>query len=126
MLTNYLFLNTHDANKFLERWRPQLVASQLVSVTGINSYSRARIQLSYPNCVGMLINARNMGIVLHKKNETVYQLGCCLWPSGSPIIDEFREFREWCDCMLPLIHMDGDILQDDDERELWTLSEYNT
>jgi len=124
MLTPYLFLNTPDANAFLERWRPQLVATQLVSITGINSYSRARIQLSYPDCVGMLVNARNMGIVLHKKNETVYQIGCCLWPTGTPTIDEFRDFREWCDCMLPAVHVDV-VLQDDTEREMWTLSKYD-
>ena len=106
----------------MNRWKPQVVSGQLISVNGVNSYARARIHLRDPECIGMLVNIRNMGYVIRKCNET-YELGCCLWSSGTPSLQEFRDLREWCDEMLPSgVCLKGNRLDDVLERELWELS----
>lgn len=120
-LTPFLYLDPSDAVQYVVRWRPQTIAGQVVSATGVNAYARARIQLRDPKCVGMLVNIRNTAYVLHKTNETTYAIACCLWPRGSPSLEEFRALREWCDTMLP-VSPDAHLLDDDVERELWDLS----
>ena len=124
LLVPFLFLDPSNAGCFVGRWRPQLVAEQIVSVSGVNAYSRARIKLRHPDCVGMLINVNNVGYILHKTDET-YEIASCLWPSGSPTLQAFRELREWCDCMIPDIEVRAARLEDTVERELWELSVFD-
>lgn len=98
-----------------------MIAGQLVSVSGVNAYTRARIRLRHPNCVGMLVNIRNVGYVIHRGEEETYDIVSCLWPNGEPSLQEFRDLREWCDCMLD-VRVNGTSLEDDLERELWDIS----
>ena len=121
-LLSFLFLDAPNAARYVGRWRPQVVAGHILSVSGVNAYARARIHLHDPDCVGMLINECNMGYVLHKRDDR-YELACCLWPSSTRSVQEFRDLREWCDRMLPPdVLVDGTCIDDDVERELWELS----
>lgn len=125
-LIPFLFLDAPTATRYMDRWKPQNVAGQIVSVSGVNAYARARIQLRDPKCVGMLVNVRNVGYVIHKRDDT-YKLASCLWASGTPSLQEFRDLREWCECMLSSdAFLDGTQLDDELERELWELSLLDT
>lgn len=121
-LVSFLFLTSSDASLFVERWRPQNVAGNIVSVSGVNSYARARITLRDPKCVGMLVNVRNVGYVVHKTGDA-YNIASCLWPKGTPSLQEFRDFREWCSVMDVNVGADG--LQDPVERDLWNISMFD-
>ena len=125
-LVPFLFLAPPDASVFMGRWKPQLLAGNLVSTSGVNAYSRARIALNDPTCVGMLVNARNVGFVLvssaESTNAGAYDIACCLWPMGTPSLQEFRDLREWCEGMVPDAHVGADRLDDEVERDLWHLS----
>lgn len=120
-LIPFLFLDASNAATYMERWKPQMIAGQLVSVSGVNAYARAHIHLRNPACVGMLVNIRNMGYVIHKSNDDTYDVVSCLWPTGEPSLQGFRDLREWCDCMLD-VNVNGTHLEDELERELWELS----
>jgi hypothetical protein len=125
LLVPLLFLDPSDAGCFLGRWRPQLVAEQIVSVSGVNSYARARINLRHPDCVGMLTNVDNVAYIIHRTNQT-YEIVCCLWPSGSPTLQAFRDLREWCICTIPDIEFNAERLDDTTERNLWELSVFES
>lgn len=120
-LIPFLFLDASNAATYMERWKPQMIADQLVSVSGVNAYARAHIHLRHPDCVGMLVDIRNMGYVVHKRANETYGIVSCLWPKGEPSLQGFRDLREWCDCMLD-VGVDGTHLEDELERELWELS----
>tara|TARA_X000000368_G_C23014854_1_gene705212 strand:+ start:777 stop:1157 length:381 start_codon:yes stop_codon:yes gene_type:complete len=120
-LIPFLFLDASNTAKYMERWKPQMIADQLVSVSGVNAYARAHIHLRHPDCVGMLVNLHDMGYVIHRGEDATYNIMCCLWPTGEPSLQGFRDFREWCDCTLD-VRMNGTSLEDDLERELWELS----
>ena len=121
-LIPFLFLSPSDASEYVGRWRPQIVAGQILSVSGVNAYTRARIKLRDPECVGMLVNIRNTGYVVHRTGETSYEVASCLWSGDTPSLQEFRDLREWCDCMLSHAHVGAERLDDELERELWELS----
>lgn len=122
LLTSFLFLDTSDAKLFLGRWRPQLVGGDLVSISGINPYANARIKLNSPSCVGMLVNIRNAGYVVYKSSHKSYQIACCVWPTNAPSLEEIRDLRHWCDCVIPEVSLDGKLLKGTLEGELWDLA----
>ena len=70
----------------------------------------------------MLVNIRNAGYVIHRSGDTSYEVASCLWSGGTPSLQEFRDLREWCGCMMPGVHVGAEGLEDDLERELWGLS----
>lgn len=117
----FLFLDVPSAAQYMERWKPQMVAGQLLSVSGVNSYSRAHIHLQHPDCVGMLVDVRNVGFVIRKGEDETYGIVSCLWPTGEPSLHGFRDLREWCDCVLD-VSVDGTHLEDERERQLWEMS----
>ena len=123
-LIPFLFLDASNAADYMERWKPQMIAGQLVSVSGVNAYARAHIYLRHTDCIGMLVNIRNVGYVIHKGEDATYGIACRLWPTGEPSLQEFRDFREWCDCML-YVRVNGTSLDDELERELWELSTFD-
>jgi hypothetical protein len=121
-LIPFLFLDASNAaNNYMEHWKPQMVAGQLVSVGGVNAYTSARIHIQHPDCVGMLVNLHDTGYVIHRRDDATYDIACCLWPTGEPSLQGFRDLREWCDSMLD-VRVNGTSLEDDLERELWELS----
>lgn len=124
-LIPFLFLAPSDASLFVGRWQPQIVAGQILSVSGVNAYARARIMIRDPECVGMLVNLRNTAYVVHGTGESSYQVASCLWAGGTPSLQEFRHLREWCDCMLSDAYVGAERLEDELERELWELSMFD-
>ena len=126
-LVPFLFLDPTDAVRFTQRWRPQSIAGQVVSVSGMHAYFRARIQLRHPDCVGMLSNIRNTGFIIEQSNATsnTYTLVACLWSSGTPSVEEFRDLREWCEFAMPGVILCASGIDDEMERELWELSSFD-
>ena len=72
----------------------------------------------------MLVNIRNMGYVIHRSTDDTYGIVSCMWPTGKPSLQGFRDLREWCDCMLD-VNVDGTHLGDTLERDLWELSKFD-
>lgn len=123
-LIPFLFLDASNAAVYMERWKPQMIAGKLMSVNGVDAYTRTRNHLRHPSCVGLLVDIRNMGFVVHKSKDDSYGIVSCLWPKGEPSVQGFRDLREWWDCMLD-VDVDGTHLDDVLERELWELSAFD-
>ena len=79
----FLFLEPSFARQYIHRWRPQIVAGNLVSVTGVKPYAKAMITLENPDCVGMLCTRENSAFLIVRRNSTDF-VACCLWPGHQP------------------------------------------
>lgn len=126
----HVFLNPADAASFAKRWRPQIAAGQLVSVTGIDQYTRACVALHSERCTGAVVqlpanNEPPCLYVLHR-NRTVNTAGdvqvvSILRQKTTSMIPHMRALREWYGAR-SLNDIHGNNLPDATEREFWDLS----
>ena len=127
----HVFLNPTDALSFARRWRPQVVAGQLVSVGGIEQYTRACVALHSERCTGAVVqlpsdNEPPCLYILHDRNRTVdtadgVQLVSILRQKKTSMIPHMRALREWYGAR-SLNDIHGNKLPDATEREFWDLS----
>ena len=106
----FLFLEPSFGKQYIHRWRPQIVAGNLVSVTGVQPYAKALITLENPECVGLLCTAENSAFLIVRRNNTDF-VACCLWPGYKPEKEEVTALKEWYDKMLPDVVLSGSMLE---------------
>ena len=95
----HMYLSREASIHYIVRWKPQIVAGNIVSVSGLNAYTRTRLCLEDETCLGALVRpgydeAQPALFVL--KN---IQLRTCvihtLWSTSSDHVPLFRDLREW-------------------------------
>lgn len=126
----HAFLSPMDAMSFAKRWKPQIAAGQLLSVSGINKYTRACIDLNSDRCTGAVVQLANDGnsclYILHR-NQTLdevdedVQVVSILWQKEEQMLLHMKALRSWYDERF-VDGMYGDFLKDEMERDLWYLS----
>lgn len=120
----HLYMDVHDAHSYMSRWKPQIVCSTVHSITGVKSYTRARLTLTTSTCVGAIVSNANMMYVIQSVDDAYY-IASILWDSKDASIEKLRDLRMWCE----VLHGDryllnGDFLDTESERELWDLSAF--
>ena len=104
LLVPHVFLQREHAKQFLGKWKPQIVAGNLLSASGVNSYAKARIALEDTKCVGALVRFFDdqytfcIFIINMQGNATVVTASIY----GTPVIYAARqELREWHELTFP-------------------------
>ena len=127
----HAFLNPSDVLSFAKRWRPQIAAGHLLSISGINKYSRVCIDLNSERCTGAVVQLSNDGTsclyVLHRNHtlrEDDVQVVSILWQKEEQMLLHMRALRSWYDDRF-VDDMYGDYLREEMERDLWFLSGMN-
>lgn len=119
LLRPHLFLDRTEALTYVARWKPQVVAGRVVSVSGVGAYTRALLHVRADACVGMLCTDANVAFVLHRTNGTEC-VSSVLWNGPRPSVAAFRALRAWYRHHgIPL--PDARMLTDH-ERDLWEVS----
>ena len=124
----HAFLNPSDALSFAKRWRPQIAAGHLISVSGLNRYTRACIDLTSDHCTGAVLQFSNDGTsclyVLHRNHtlkEDDVQVVSILRQKEEQMLLHMKALRTWYDDRF-VDDMYGDYLQEEMERDLWFIS----
>lgn len=132
----HMYMDPTMARSFVTRWKPQFVGCTPCSITGIPAYVRARIQLRSSLCVGAFVSHRDVLFVVNNavgtpKNPT-YHVTTVLWNAKGPNAEDFRIFKNWWHASINCrsiekrnveIYLEGNHLEDETERKLWTLSD---
>lgn len=129
----HVFLSPPDAISFAQRWRPNVAAGNVVSISGINKYSRACIDLNSIRCTGAVVQLDDDGMscmyILHRNTSSnpVYddgddvQVVSILWQHNRNMIVNMRALRMWFDERF-VDGVYGDLLKDEVERDMWYIS----
>ena len=124
----HVYVDRWNAGAFVTRWRPQVVAGHIISVTGVNAYARTHIALQDKRCIGAIIqmrdNARIGVYVLHRVDAVHLNIANILWTSHSVMMSDMRAFRTWYERRF-FEELNGDTLQDDTERTCWDISAFD-
>ena len=94
LLVPHLWLCPIDARAYVQRWRPQVVGDQVVSLTGVPSFTRAIVHLADDAATGMLVADPDSvdgpcAFVLHDRTVVA-----SLW-TQEPSAQAFRSMRVW-------------------------------
>jgi len=123
--TIHAYLDRGAAISFLHKWKPQVVGESLVSVTGVDSYTRARIALECDLSSGVLVGESMDTFVASFAQKNRTKIIAVLWSSpDAPKIERFRALRVWHYNNFPSLSMDGSSINDDDH-DPWQTSAYN-
>lgn len=127
----HTFLPPEGALAFAKRWKPQIAAGQVLSISGLNRYTRACIDLNSDRCTGAVVQLANDGssclYVLHRnqtKDSDDVQVVSILWQNEDHILHHMRALRTWYDERF-FEDMYADYLRDEMERDLWYLSGFD-
>lgn len=122
-------LGRESAIAMLGRWRPQIVANYLVSMSGVKRYAHARIQLECKNeGVVALVDADvNLYVVSapHNGAHGTTELRSVLWATRDPghKVECFRRLRAWHAHHFPDAALSAHLLRNDTtDRNLWEVS----
>jgi|SaaInlV_125m_DNA_1040241.scaffolds.fasta_scaffold01003_2 hypothetical protein len=105
LLVPHVFLQTEYAKQMLGKWKPQIVAGNILSASGVNSYTKARIALEDSRCLGALVRIFDkqytfcIFIINMQQNATIVTASIY----GSPVIYAAarRELSEWHEATFP-------------------------
>ena len=124
----FLYVDRAAAQDLLWRWKPQVAAGNIVSVTGVKRYARARIELERADPMGALVDVAQGGhlFVVHHAAPNATVLEAVVW--AHPDADRaarFRALRAWHAGTFPGAVLSADELADDEDRTMWYVSEYD-
>lgn len=92
---SHLYLERKDAIDVLQRWKPQSIGGHLVSVTGAQEYTRARLQLERTDRGAFAVvddnNEIDLFVVAHHSVQNRTTLHAVMW--HSPCVDKHVRFR---------------------------------
>lgn len=123
-LSLLVFLSPQHATQYVSRWKPHVVGGDVVSFhTTIEMYTKARICLEDPTCVGALA-AKDLLFVLHRqqKDEALHLASLLCKPKCE--LKSCRIFRVWMHECYPTEHVYGTLLTEQ-ERAWWDLSGFD-
>jgi hypothetical protein len=124
----FLYLDQQGAAAMLGRWKPQAVAGNLVSVTGVERYARARIELEREG-TGALVHLSpqdtlDLFVVHTAANETTIE--AVVWHAAyHQRIDRFHRLRQWHARHFPNLTLRAGAFPDDTDLVQWVVSEYD-
>lgn len=124
----HMYVETPHAVSFASRWRPQLIAGNIMSTTGLDMYTKARIALQDGRCVGAILQKNTAGnfamYVIHRNPADALHLSSILWHPSSTMIYDMRALRSWHDLRFGE-ELYGSALQSESERHAWDLTSYD-
>ena len=121
-------MDATSAASFSTRWRPQIVAGNIVSVTGVDRYVNARIALQDSRCAGAVLQRSDSGhaslYILKRDDRKQLHISCILWHPHKRMLMDMIHLRKWHE---QRFHDDlyGWSLKDAVERDLWELTSYD-
>lgn len=120
---SHLYVDRKGTVELVKRWKPQLAAGQLLSITGVNNYAKAHIVLhDEDNTVGGILS-EDMDLFVLSQNDKFLCVEACLWRrDDSHKTDAFRELRQWTAEYLPCLHLTAN-LEPGMELQCWKLSQ---
>ena len=93
----HLYLNKEHAKQFLTKWKPQIVANNILSVSGVQSYTNAVIALEN-TCNGALVrfdDAPSFFVITNQNNVTIVSASIlCSSSTGKEIMYDLRVWHE--------------------------------
>ena len=121
----HTFLVPEHAQQFASRWKPQLVSQNIVSLTGLNEYTCARIDLQDTQCVGAIAQmeegqGRTALYVLQRDEGKNVHVTSILWCTTARKLGSMCALRRWYEACT---HDDVyGRLRNATESELWDLT----
>lgn len=120
-LTGFVFLGPRDSTSFLSRWKPQLLADQIViTQTSLAMYTNTRIRLEAKECVGAFCSLDGMFSISEK--DEIMLVTSYLTREGNELAF-CRDFKEWLNKNNMNATFDGSLLNED-QRQFWDISEF--
>lgn len=92
----HLFLNRNNAREYLSKWKPQIIAGNISSTTGVQQYTTSAIALQDPLCSGALIALSPeicMFVVSIDQNVTIVKASIYSMSSDSSL--SMSNLRDW-------------------------------
>ena len=121
MSSSVLFLSPESSILYTKLWKPQLVNNEIISLTGVDKYSRVLTDLASVKCVGSLVDSNNM-FVMHRDGDHI-EFVSMLWSSPHKTCQPMRKIRKWYNQTLGISPPEGRFT-DHVEQDLWSLSVY--
>lgn len=120
-LVGHMYVDPAEARLLTKRWKPQLVGTSLVSMTGMHPYTRALITISNKRCTGMIFSEDSMAYVMHgDESRKDGRIVAILWNEAVPSVEPLRNLRAWYeDLNLNVPDTEG---LDAVEEDLWNMS----
>lgn len=120
--TSFLFLDVTHSCEFITKWKPQNVGNNLVSITGVHEYVKARLSLQ-SNCIGTLVHPdTNVVFVLGKGDDDLsLKLKYILAQDRTKKLQACRELRKWIPKQCPTMIVSTTMLSEND-KTVWNSS----
>ena len=97
----HLYLNKEHAKQLLTKWKPQIVAGNIISVTGVQAYANAVIAMEQ-TCSGALVRfdaAPSFFVVKNDNNVTIVSARIVSSAYATTVI--MHDLRSWHEKMFP-------------------------
>lgn len=124
----HVFLDASHAASVAKHWRPQIVGTSIVSITGVEKYVNARCALEHTRCTGAVLQYSKAGhaclFITKRDAYDQLQLSCILWHTSKQMFQRMRALRKWHDDRFP-DELHGKELSDLVERDMWDLTIYD-
>ena len=123
-----LYLDRQEAVALLSRWKPQVVSGNLVSLTGVKSYARARVLLERKETSALVHvspqNTLDLFVINTAANQTIIE--AAVWHSSHQHrVNRFHRLRHWHMSHFPDSTLLGGVLLDGTDLVQWIISEYD-
>ena len=124
----HVYLDPASARAYASNWRPQIVADSVMSVSGLDMYTRARISLSDKRCVGAILQHSVSGhpcmYVLERNDSERLQISCILWSPWKHMLKDMKALRVWYEMRFS-DELYGGARMQNVERDTWYLTSYD-
>lgn len=124
----HVYLDASSAGAFASHWRPQLVAGNIMSVSGLNMYTRARIALSDKRCAGAVVQYSSCGrpcmFLLERNDVDQLHISCILWHPSNSMLQDMRALRTWYEMRFS-DELYGGSRMESTERDTWDITSYD-
>ena len=97
----HLYLNKAHAKQMLAKWKPQIYAGNILSVTGLGSYTNVVIAMEKA-CSGVLVRfdaAPSFFVVMNENNATV--VSASMFPPSCSKDEIMNDLRVWHETTFP-------------------------
>tara|TARA_Y100001936_G_C15924983_1_gene586174 strand:- start:428 stop:769 length:342 start_codon:yes stop_codon:yes gene_type:complete len=98
----HVFLQKEHAKQFLGKFKPQLVAGNVLSSCGLNEYTKARIALENTRCSGALVRMDDevcLFVINIEGNATIVTASVFTSPPRAPEASE--DLKKWHEITFP-------------------------
>ena len=124
----HLYMNVAHSHLYVKQWKPSVANGHVVSFAQkMNVFENAQLQLTHKTCVGLFTPSKHVAYIIHHRNGTHYVASMLSSSTNAITINDLRSLRRWFSRAHPNLEMlRGDLLTDNIQRDMWTMSDLDS